>query len=106
MVASLSEFQTFEKCLILCTSAASVLENMCTLIKTGGIKLAELSLMKEREEHLKKLLLETSPNDQFKILNQCLDQRFREQQQFSERLKHLKQFCQCINIEVQGMLRC
>lgn len=96
--------ESFEKCLILCTSAASVLENVCTLIKTGDIKLSELSLMKERKEHLKKLLVEAVPSDNFRALEQCLEQRFCEQRNFSERLTYLKQLCQSINIEVQGIL--
>lgn len=106
MVTSLSVFQTFDKCLMLCTSAASMLENMCTLIETGNVKLIELSQMKEREEHLKKLLVETVPAGRLKALKQCLAQRFLEQQQFSERLKHLRQLCHSINIEVKGMFRC
>ena len=103
MVAGLSEFESFDKCLMLCTSAASVLENMCETIQTGVINLTELSLMKEREEHLKKLLVEAVPSDQFQRLEQLLDQRFLEQRLFSERLKYLKQLCQSINIEVQGI---
>lgn len=103
MISDLSEFNLSEKCIMLCTSAKSVLENMCTLIKTGDIKLMELSEMKENEEHLKKLLVVAEPiyNEG---LQQLLNQRFYEQECFTQRLNYLRQFCQHISIEIKGKL--
>ncbi len=102
MVADLSAFNLSEKCIMLCTSAKSVLENMCTLIRTGNITLADLSQMKEKIDHVNKLLCEAVSLDDLKVLQQLLEQRFLEQRRFTERLDNLKQICQNINIRIKG----
>lgn len=102
MIKHLSEFNLSEKCITLCISAKSILENVCTQIMSGDITLRDLSLIKECYIHLRKLLSETMCEGELKNLEQLLNQRFFERDQFILRLNDLKQLFQYINIDVDG----
>lgn len=104
MAAHLPEFNLSVKCTRLCTSAESVLEDTCSLIKSGSITLLKLSQVEEKRGHVDKLLKEALSNNDFKVIQQLLRQRFLERKHFTKRLNHLRQFCHNINITVKGKL--
>ncbi len=87
---------------MLCTSAKSQLENLCYLIETGNITLAQLAKLEEYSEHVNKLLKIAVSEGELKILQRQLDQRFLEQKHFTKRLNLLKQLCLNINVEIEG----
>ena len=103
IVSHISEFNLSEKCITLCISAKSILENICVQIANGNITLLELSQMEENYEHLMKLLVETVSDAEVKTLQQLLAQRFLEQRCFTERLNDIRQLCQNVNVNVDGM---
>lgn len=90
-----------DKCIMLCTRAKSQLENICSLIETGDITLAQLSLLKENGENVDDLL-KIAPKYEGE-LKRLLDQRFLEKDHFTNRLNLLKQLCLHINVEIEGI---
>ncbi len=79
-----------------------MLDDVCARIKSGYITLKELSKIREKTDHVKKLLSETLSDKDNVITVQLLEIRFKEQNQFVERLRHLGQLCLNINIPVKG----
>ena len=104
MVTDRSKFNLSTKCLLLCTRARAVLDNLCNRIKTGEVTSYELSKIKDRSGHMKQLLNESLSDKDKVIILQILERRFREQYLFQERLHQLVQLCLNINIPTKGMI--
>ena len=100
MVADQSKLLS-TKCLKLCTSAKDILNDLCDRIISGDIYLTELSKVKGKSTHMKKLISSLSHKDEVMIL-QLLESRFKEEKLFLERLKDLGQLCLNITIPVRG----
>ena len=59
-------------------------------------------MIKEKRDHMNKLLTETLSEEENVIVTQLLEIRFNEQNQFMERLHQLGQLCLNIKIHVNG----
>lgn len=104
MITHRSEYKLSDKCITLCTSAKSILENVFARLISGEITLKELTQMKDSRDHLQKMFDESLSSDELKIVRPLLEQRCHEMLLFAERLRQLRLLCQHIKVEIMGML--
>lgn len=97
-----NKFDLSMKCIMLCTGAQSVLEDLYAKIEAGNITLAVLSKIKEKYNHIKKIISGSTSDLTEATVLQLLETRFKEQDLFIERIHHLGQICLSINIPIKG----
>lgn len=102
MISNQSKFELSPKCLQLCADAKEVLCATCKRIESGDITLNELTKIKERNDHMRKLVDETLSDEEKVAIMQLLDIRFKEQNLFMDRLHELGQLCISVHIDVHG----
>lgn len=95
-----------QRCEDLCCTAKRILAEVIAKVESGVITLRELEQMKKRREHISKLLFESvlrrdGGKGSFKLL---LEQRFKEYDEFKNRVCLLRQLCQNVKVQVKGII--
>ena len=81
----------------------NILSDLCARIKSGEVTLEELSKIKEKNDHMIKLVKDSSSDEDKVIMSQLLDIRFKERSKFLERRSHIGQLCINVSdIHVRG----
>lgn len=92
------------RCKLLCTCAKSLLDDICARTKSGAIAVDELFMMKKKKEHVELLFAEKSPSEEeTRALQQSLQERYEEREEFTGYVKKLGQLCQGVTIHVEGI---
>jgi parvulin-like peptidyl-prolyl isomerase len=91
-------------CISLFTYANKMLDEVRAKIMSSTITLRELLLMKEKRDHMKKLItVNVSDEQEDKHIQQVLEEKLGECALFLQRKEYLGQLCQHVKVPVKGM---